>query len=90
MSDSTQDGSTLSREDLVEEFGEEHVQHTEWWSEEMSRIDEVRDEIVSTVLGRDDVQLAKRGSHAERSGKHRASFEIVVAGEPWEGVDDGE
>jgi hypothetical protein len=80
----------LSREERIEMFGEEKVEHTEWWSEETGRVDDVIQEIVTVVEDRDDVQLARRGSSVGRDGKHEARFRLVVAGEPWRGVEDGD
>ena len=78
----------VDRETLVEEFGEEHVEHTEWWAEEMGRVNSVREEILETVQNRDDVQLMKAGTSTSSDGRHEATFKIRVAGEPWDGGDD--
>ena len=80
----------VDRETLVEEFGEEEVEHTEWWSEEMDRVRSVREEILETVRDRDDVQLMKTGTSTSRDGRHETTFKLRVAGEPWNGGDDSD
>jgi len=76
--------SAIDREERVEMFGERHVDHTEWWASESGRVEEVVTEILDAVRDRDDVQLARRGTSVGRTGEHTASFELRIAGEPWE------
>ena len=81
---SEEHADAVSREKRVDLFGERKVDHTEWWSEESGRVEEIVLDIIDTVEDRDDVQLAKRGSSVSRTGEHTASFELRIAGDPWE------
>ena len=80
----------IDREELVDEFGEDEVERQEWWSDEMSRVDDVRNEILDAVRDRDDVQLMRTGSSTSRDGRHEATFKLRIAGEPWNGGDSSD
>lgn len=74
----------ISRERLVEEFGEEHVQRTEWWSTEMERTRTVDDTIIAAIDDRDDVRVVGRGHSVGSDGVHTVRFRLEIAGEPFE------
>lgn len=76
--------NTLSREARIEAFGEEQVEHDEWWDHENDRVEEVLGEVTADVQERDDVQLIRRGVSVHQSGEHELRFRLAVAGEPWE------
>ena len=59
----------LSREARIEEFGEQQVAHTEWWSDEMGRVDDVRADLLESIREREDCQLAKTGTSVDRDGR---------------------
>lgn len=80
--------SDLDRDALVEEFGEERVEHTEWWAAEMQRAREVRDAILAAIDDREDARVAKRGMSVSPDGRHEVRFTVDVAGEPFRASDD--
>jgi hypothetical protein len=76
--------NSLSREDLIEQFGERAVQHSEWGAEERDRVHEIVDNILAAIEDRDDVELAKTRTSISRTGEHEVGFDLTIAGEPWE------
>lgn len=85
MTNEEDDDRPLSREERIEEFGKEKVEHTEWWASEMERVGNVMEQLVGEVSERDDVQLSRRGKEVGRDGEHTLKLRVTVAGEPWEG-----
>lgn len=79
----------MTREERVDHFSERFVDHSEWWEEEMSRVRDVVADILDGVRDRDDVEVAKRGTSVDTKGIHTGTFELKIAGEPWE-FSDGE
>ncbi|MGQ3723431.1 hypothetical protein [Natrialba aegyptia] len=77
------DDRPLSREERIEEFDEQQVDHTEWWAGELDRVDEVQGEILESIRERPDCRVAKRGTSTSRDGVHELTFTVSVVGEPW-------
>ncbi len=80
--------NVLSRDERIEQFRREKVEHTEWWSEQMSLVDEIADELLQAIADRDDARVTRRGKEVNKSGSHELRLSVEVAGEPWTGVDD--
>lgn len=85
MTDS--DDPVLTKDERIEQFGEEYVKHSEWWIDQLDLMEDVQDDVLDAIDDRDDARVVKRGSSTSHSGKHTLSFTVNVAGEPWEGGD---
>lgn len=82
------DDPTMTREELVEAFGKEEVEHTEWWTDQIDLVESVQQDVLEVIEGRADARVTRRGTNTDHSGKHTLTFTVTVAGQPWEGSDE--
>lgn len=78
----------ISREKRIEVFGEEYVEHTEWWTDQLDLVEIVLDDILTVIDEREDARVARRGIETDQSGQHRLTLTVDIAGEPWESKTD--
>ncbi|MFC7216493.1 hypothetical protein ACFQO4_20755 [Saliphagus sp. GCM10025334] len=83
-----EDGPLLSREERIEVFSEEFVEHQEWAQTERERVQEAQEDILETIRQRPDTRIAKHGSSLSNAGDHRLTFTVNVAGNAWAGYVD--
>lgn len=88
MSDGGVDGSEsdpmLSREERVELFGEQKVEHIEWSTEQRRMVRSVIDDALDFISDRNGVMISQHGTTVKRNGKHEARIKLYVAGDPWD------
>lgn len=73
------------REEMAERFGEEYVEHTEWWAEEMDFCRDKLHPLLEQVRNDPEMQLARHGTSTNSDGDHEVRLSFTVYGEPWEG-----
>jgi hypothetical protein len=82
MSD-TDDTRPLSRDERIDEFGREFVEHSEWAEHERERLTDVFDAITDTLDDRADVALKRHGRSVSNDGEHELRLRLLVDGDPW-------
>lgn len=61
-----------------EHYNEEEKLRSKWWVDELERIKEVRDQLISEVVRRDDVELDQSHHATDSDGEHGLSFTLKV------------
>lgn len=90
LTDGGTDEAVLSREERIEQFGEEYVARTEWWTEQLDLVEDVQEDLLAVVESHEDTQVVTRGVSTSENGVHELRLTVRVAGEPfeWDGESD--